>query len=187
MGIVLLTSAATQAISPIVLIYLQDRFDAGPFELAWAYLPMALVWAFLPSRMGAIGDRVGRKLPMALGLLVSGAVTLFLPHAPSLLLLAVLWVVEAVAFTAAVPAEEALVADSSGSEQRGMSFGFYAFASGLGAIVGPLVGGWLYDQVDHAAPFYFTAALVFVGALLIVLLVHEPEHSVAAQQHPDAV
>jgi len=186
MGIVLLTSAATQAISPIVLIYLQDRFNAGPFELAWAYLPMALVWAFLPSRMGAIGDRVGRKLPMALGLLVSGTVTLFLPLAPSLLLLAVLWVIEAVAFTAAVPAEEALVADTSGSEQRGMSFGFYAFASGLGAIIGPFVGGWLYDRVGHTAPFYFTAALVFVGALLIVLLVREPERSVAAQQSPDS-
>ena len=141
---------------------------------------MALVWAFLPSRMGAIGDRWGRKLPMAVGLLVSGAVTLFLPHAPNLLLLAALWVVEAVAFTAAVPAEEALVADTSGSERRGLSFGFYTFASGLGAVVGPLVGGWLYDQVGPTAPFYFTAALVFLGALLIVLLVREPERPAAA-------
>jgi MFS family permease len=81
------------------------------------------------------------------------------------------------AFTASVPAEEALVADLSGQEQRGESFGLYTFASGLGAVVGPLVGGWLYDQAGHSVPFYFTAALVFLGAVLILLLVREPERS----------
>ena len=175
MVVVFLTSAAFQAVSPLLLIFVQERFEATLLELALAYLPMALIWAFLPSRMGAIGDRLGRKAPMAVGLLVSGAVILFLPHATSLLLLAMLWAVEALAFTASVPAEEALVADLSGGEQRGESFGLYTFASGLGAVVGPLVGGWLYDQVGHSAPFYFTAALAFVGALLIVLLVREPE------------
>jgi MFS family permease len=147
---------------------------------------MALIWAVMPSRMGAIADRLGRRLPMALGLLVSGVVTLFLPHAPSLLLLAILWAVEALAFAASVPAEEALVADLSGSDRQGASFGFYTLASGLGAVVGPLIGGWLYDQVGHAVPFYFTAALVLFGAVLIALLVREPERSTNAQQHPDA-
>jgi MFS family permease len=180
MVIVLLTSAAQQAISPLVLIYLQERFDASLMELAWAYLPMALVWAFLPSRMGAVGDRLGRKLPMTVGLVISGAVILALPRAPSLLLLAILWAVEALAFTASVPAEEALVADLSGSEQRGESFGFYTFAAGLGAVIGPVLGGWLYDNVGHSVPFYFTAALVFLGALLIVLLVRDPHRSMAA-------
>jgi DHA1 family multidrug resistance protein-like MFS transporter len=185
MAIVVLTSAAYQAVSPLVLIYLQERFDASLFELAWAYLPMALVWAFLPSRMGAVGDRFGRKLPMAVGLLVSSAVILFLPHAPSLLVLAVLWAVEALAFTAAVPAEEALVADLSGSEQRGESFGLYTFASGLGAVIGPLVGGWLYDYAGHSVPFYFTAGLGLLGAVLIVLLVREPRRPVSVPDPAD--
>jgi MFS family permease len=176
MSIVFLTSAAYQAVSPLLLIFLQERFAASLMEISMAYLPMALVWAFFPSRMGAVGDRLGRKVPMTIGLLVSGGVILVLPHASSLLLLATLWALEALAFTASVPAEEALVADLSGGGQRGESFGFYTFASGLGAVFGPLVGGWLYDNVGHAAPFYFNAALAFVGALLIVLLVREPEH-----------
>jgi DHA1 family multidrug resistance protein-like MFS transporter len=174
MAIVLLTYAAFQAGSPLLLIFSQERFDASPFELAWACLPMALIWAFLPSRMGAVGDRWGCKLPMVVGLLASGSMALLLPHAPSLALLAVLWALEALAFTASVPAEKALVADLSGSEQRGEAFDLYTFAAGLGAVVGPLIGGWLYDQAGHALPFYFTAALIFVGAVLIVLLVREP-------------
>jgi MFS family permease len=179
MGIVFLTAAASQAVSPLVLIFLQDRFGADTFELAWAYLPMALIWSFLPSRMGAVADRLGRKLPMVLGLLVSGAVTLSIPHAPSLWLLALLWAVEALAFTASVPAQESLVADLGGSDRQGESFGLYTFASGLGAVVGPLLGGWLYDQVGQTAPFYFAASLVFAGAVLILLLIREPRRLTA--------
>jgi MFS family permease len=174
MGIVFLTTAAVQAVSPLVLIFLQDRFGASMRDLALAYAPMALIWALVPSRMGTVADRVGRKLPMALGLLVSGAVTLVLPHATSLVLLAILWAIEALAFTASVPAEEALVADLSGGETHGEAFGLYTFASGLGAVAGPLAGGWLYDHAGHRVPFYFTAGLVFAGAALILLLVCEP-------------
>ena len=190
MGIVFLTSAAFTAVSPLIIIFLQDRFQARLPDIGWAYLPMALIWSFLPSRMGAIGDRLGRKLPMAAGLAVSAAVTFFVPHAPSLVLLAVLWAVEALAFSASVPAEEALVADLSSSDQRGESFGLYTFASGLGAVVGPLVGGWLYDNAGHAAPFYATATTVLLGAVLILLLVREPRRQppvdvqVADQSHP---
>lgn len=89
--------------------------------------------------------------------MVGGAVILFLPPAPSLLLLAILWAVEVLASTASVPAEEALVADP------GESFGLYTFAIGSGAVIGPLIGGWLYDQAGHTVPFCFTALLAFVG------------------------
>jgi MFS family permease len=180
MAIVFLTASAYQAVSPLVLIFLQERFGASLMELAWAYLPMALIWALLPSRMGIIGDRVGRKLPITIGLVVSGTMALLLPHAPSLIVLAILLAVEALAFTASIPAEEALVADLSGSQQRGEAFGLFTFASGLGAVLGPLIGGWLYDHTTHTVPFYYMATLVFIGALLIVLLVQEPERPAAS-------
>jgi MFS family permease len=92
--------------------------------------------------------------------------------------------VEALAFTASVPAEEALVADLSGTDQRGESYGLYTFASGLGAVFGPIAGGWLYDSAGHAVPFYFTAALVFVGAILVLLLVRDPRGASRHSHHP---
>ena len=42
------------------------------------------------------------------------------------------------------------------------------------------------DQVGHTAPFYFTAALVFLGAMLIAVFVHEPARALRAEQHRDA-
>jgi len=78
------------------------------------------------------------------------------------------------AIPAAVSAEEALVVDNSGSERLGVTIGFYTAAAGLGAVIGPLLGGWLYDRFDALSVFGSAALLMALGAGLIVLLVREP-------------
>jgi len=173
MGIVLLTSIAYYIIGPILMIFLQDRFSTEISVLALAYLPSALIYSFLPSRMGRIADRMGRRLPMALGLLTGAIVALLLPNLENLLFLTILWAAEALAFSAATPAQEALVADLSGQESRGTAFGLYTFAYSLGSVIGPLIGGWLYDHRGYASPFYLTAATLLLGACLIALLIRE--------------
>ena len=91
----------------------------------------------------------------------------------SLLLLALLWAVESVGYAASIPAERAFVADIAGEDTRGTSYGLYTFAYFLGALVGPIAGGWLYDTRGHATPFYLNSAMLLFGALLVVLMLRE--------------
>jgi len=174
MAIVFVTGASMAAVWPLLMIFLQDVLSAEVWALSVAYLPAALVSSFLPSRMGRIADRLGRKVPMVAGLLVGALASVLIPHLRSILPLAVLWAVESLGYTASVPAERAFVADIAGEDARGASYGLYTFASFLGATVGPLVGGWLYDNVGHAIPFYLNAAGLAMGALLVALVLHEP-------------
>jgi MFS family permease len=88
-------------------------------------------------------------------------------------------VFEAAAFAAAVPAEEALVVDISGEDRQGTALGFYTAAAGLGGVIGPLLGGWLYDRFAALGTFGISALLMVIGAVLIWLLVREPAHSEA--------
>jgi len=173
MGIVTLTTASSALLTPVLMIFLQERFDAPVYDLAWAYLPAAILYGFLPSRLGRIADRVGRRGPMVAGLLAAAVTSLVIPHAGSLLLIAGAWAVEAVCFSAAIPAEEALVADYSGAEARGTSYGLYTLAAGLGATIGPVLGGWVYDTWGHAMPFYMNAGILVMGAVLVLALVRE--------------
>lgn len=177
MAIVLLTSIAYSIIGPIIMIFLQDRFSTEVGILALAYLPSALIYSFLPSHMGRIADKVGRRLPMALGLLTGAIFALLLPNLRSLLFLTILWAAEALAFSAATPAEEALVADLSGQESRGTAFGLYTFAYSLGSVIGPPIGGWLYDHWGYASPFYLTTVTLLLGTCLIALAIKEREPS----------
>ena len=73
-----------------------------------------------------------------------------------------------------MPAERAFVADIAGEDARGTSYGLYTFAYFLGAALGPLAGGWLYDNLGHATPFYLNAAVLLVGALLVAGALREP-------------
>jgi hypothetical protein len=64
--------------------------------------------------------------------------------------------------------------DLADSKRLGVTLGFYTAAAGLGAVIGPLLGGWLFDR--YAAMSVFGAAALFMalGAVLILLLVREP-------------
>jgi MFS transporter, DHA1 family, multidrug resistance protein len=170
MIIVLLTSLSTAMISPLLMIFLQDKFTTDVASLAMAFLPAAIVYAFLPGYMGGLSDRFGRTPLMAIGLVGAGIVSLLMPFMTSLVMLSGLWLLEAAGFSAAAPAEGALVADLTGKRVRGTGYGLYTLASGMGLILGPLLGGWLYDTAGHAVPFYVNGITLFIGAVLVLWL-----------------
>lgn len=174
MGIVLLTGASGAMVWPMLVIFLQETLHAQADGLALAYLPAALLSSFLPSRLGILSDRFGRRIPMISGLLIGGAASALIPHLRSLLALTTLWAVESAGYAASVPAERAFVADIAGQDVRGTSYGLYTFAYFLGAVLGPLAGGWLYDRVSPATPFYLNAAVLLLGALLVAAALREP-------------
>jgi MFS family permease len=181
MGIVFVTGASSAMVWPLLMVFLQDAVRADVEALMWAYLPAALISSFLPSRMGRMADRLGRKGPMIAGLIVGAAASALIPHLRSLVPLVILWAVESLGYTASVPAERAFVADIAGEDTRGTSYGLYTFAYFLGAALGPLAGGWLYDNFGRATPFYLNTAVLLVGALLVAAVLREPRREGA---HP---
>jgi len=173
MVIVFITGASTAMVWPLLMVFLQDALHADVSALATAYIPAALVSSFLPSRLGRIADRLGRKIPMIAGLLVGALASALIPHLRSIALLAALWAAESVGYAASTPAGRAFVADIAGEDVRGSSYGLYTFAHFLGAALGPLAGGWLYDSVGHAMPFYLNTAGLLVGAVLVGTVLRE--------------
>jgi len=178
--IVILTATAAAIMSPILIKYLYDNVSTNLFLVALTFLPATLAGSVLPSRLGGLSDRFGRRPPLIIALLVSGLAVLAVPFVQSLWPLALLWVFEAAALAAAIPAEEALVVDLSGEDQQGTALGFYTAAAGLGGVIGPLLGGWLYDRFAALGAFGASTLLMVLGAVLIFLLVREPSHLKAA-------
>ncbi len=187
MGIVMLTMASSYGLAPFILIYIHEQLTANLLWIGLAYVPAALAWAFLPSRLGRISDRVGRRAPIVVGLTVSGLFSFTIPFLSMLFpnpvlavsALAVFATLEAVCYSAAVPAEQAMVADLSGSGQRGMGFGLYTLAQAAGQIIGPVMMGVLYDH-HHAGPFLANAIILATGSLLVWVLLREIPRSQAA-------
>jgi DHA1 family multidrug resistance protein-like MFS transporter len=164
------TATANGVTQPILTLYLKDRFPDNLALILAAFMPAAIVYGLAPAPLGRLSDRIGRRRVMASGLAAAGVVAAIFPSLPNILLLGVLWTLEAVCVSAAVPAEGALVADLTGGARRGAAYGLYSFAVGTGATLGPILGGWVYDHIGHPAPFYTNAILLPLSALLVVLL-----------------
>jgi DHA1 family multidrug resistance protein-like MFS transporter len=185
MGIVLVTGGSQAMVWPLLMIFLQDRLGAGIGSLAVAYLPAALISSFLPSRTGRLADRWGRKIPMIVGLVIGALASLLIPKLKSVISLAALWVVETVGYAISVPAERAFVADIAGEDVRGSSYGWYTFSFFLGAVLGPLAGGWLYDYTGKDSPFFLNSAILILGAVLVGVFLKEPHRDPGSCPDPD--
>ena len=172
--VTLVTGAAVAMLEPVMMIYLQERFTQDVPTLALAFLPAGLIWALLASRLGRLADRFGRKLLMVSGMATAALTSFLIPGLGSLALLAVLWALQALCYAAGDPAEQALVADLTGGDQRGRAYGYYAMAAGIGATFGPLAGGWLYQSVGVSAPFFANGVVLGVCTLVLVIFLKEP-------------
>jgi MFS family permease len=181
MSIVMLTTASSYGLAPFILTYIQDHLTQNLIFIALAYIPAALIWAFLPSKLGRVADRVGRKPPMIIGLLMSGLFSLTIPflsmlfpnNTAAVVALAAFATLEAMCYAAAVPAEQALVADMIGSKQRGIGFGLYTLAQSMGQVFGPLLMGALYDW-DRSGPFLANAVILMIGSFLVLSFLRDP-------------
>jgi MFS family permease len=111
---------------------------------------------------------------MVLGLVAAASSSFYIPHIGSLLGLAAVWAFQALCYAAGDPAEEALVADLTGGDQRGRAYGMYTMAAGLGATLGPLVGGWLYEAIGSKAPFYANGIVLAICAIILAALLKIP-------------
>ncbi len=172
--VTLVTGAAWAMLEPVMMIFLQEKFTQDVSTLALAFLPAGLVWALLPSRLGRLADRFGRKPLMVLGMAMAAITSFLIPGLGSLVVLAALWALQALCYAAGDPAEQALVADLTGGDQRGRAYGYYAMAAGIGATFGPLVGGWLYQSVGVSAPFFANGLVLGICTLVLVIFLQEP-------------
>ena len=151
-------------VEPQYLIFLQDHFTKDIGTLAFAFLPAGILLSILPARLGALSDRFGRAPFMALGLLGSGLLFLALPGMSALTPFILLYTLSAVGWSLSIPAEAALVGDLTDGEQLGKGYGMYQFAGSLGAMIGYLVGGWVYDAIGPASSFHVAGMILLVSA-----------------------
>jgi MFS family permease len=165
--VVFIMSASEAMLGPIYLIFLQDKFTTHISKLAWAFLPAGLVTAFLASRLGALSDRFNRIKMMALGLAGSGTISLALPGAPSIPFLAILYTFSAALWAISGPAVTAIFADLAGIERRGRSYGLFALVGSLGFVLGPIIGGILYDATAHSVPFFVNGCVLVMCSVWV--------------------
>jgi DHA1 family solute carrier family 18 vesicular amine transporter 1/2 len=140
------------------------RLGASPAEIGLMFASFGLTLLVISVPMGAVSDRTGRRLPLVIGMLTLAGSTMMFARAGSLATLFAARMIQGAADGLTWVVGFALIADCYGPEERGRVMGYVMSGTSFGIIVGPSIGGWLYQAGGLALPFEFVAALALVCA-----------------------
>jgi MFS family permease len=142
-----------------------------PIALApvlWALLNGAKSVFNIPG--GALSDRIGRRPTLIAGWVVYAVVYFLFARASSAWHAWVLFAAYGLYFGLTEGAQLALVADVVPKERRGVAYGWYYLAIGIGALPASLLFGMLWDRFGSAVAFSVGAGLSLVSAVGLLLL-----------------
>jgi len=162
----------SNALVPIIALYAQH---VGADLLMTGVIVGLFSAVHAPANLlfGRIADRVGRKLPLEVGLLWD-SISLFLYSvATTPLLLALVRVSHGIGSGLVGPSSMALIADTSPRERKGRAMGLYGMALALAVVIGFGMAGPIVDRLGYTVLFYVLSAGLLVG-LVISFAIQEP-------------
>jgi len=157
----------------VALPAIQGDLRAGPAQIQWVANGYLLALAALVLVGGAAGDRWGRKR-----VFIGGTVLFTLAS----LLCAAVWTVEnlvaarvlqGIGAAFLVPTSLALIPVCFDERERGKALGVWAGASALTTAVGPILAGWLVDEVGWRSIFLINGPVAAVAIGLAVFAIPE--------------
>lgn len=161
---VMLFQSAVMILQPILPIYIESLTNGAdaslPTGIIFSVAGLATVLA--APYWGKRGERSGYRQVLLLGIV--GAGVLSIPHAftNNLWVLGTLRFLFGLFLAAMMPASNALIAKAVPGDFRGRAFGISTSFSQTGAVIGPLLGGFIGGWWNIQVVFLVTAAMLLL-------------------------
>src|SRR5215213_5113328 len=166
-------------VTNVALPQIQARLGATALDAQWIVESYALFLSALILVGGSLGDHYGRRRTFALGVAIFTLASVWcgLSTSPDMLIAA--RAVQGVGGAMLVPGSLAIISASFDEEERGKAIGTWAGLSGVTTALGPVLGGFLVENVSWRAAFLINVPLAVV--VLLIVARHVPE-----SRDPDA-
>jgi EmrB/QacA subfamily drug resistance transporter len=157
----------------VALPQMQQRLGATAVDAQWIVEAYALLLAALILVGGSLGDHYGRRriFLLGVGIFTVASVACALALTPQQLIAA--RAVQGVGGALLVPGSLAIIGASFREEDRGKAIGTWSGFSGITTAIGPVVGGYLVDNVSWRAAFLLNVPLATAVILIAVRYVPE--------------
>ncbi|GAA2684353.1 MFS transporter [Actinoplanes palleronii] len=151
----------------------QHGLGATQSQLEWAINSYTLVFAGMLFTAGILADRLGRRITLAVGLVLFGIASLISAYAGSPDQLIAARAVMGLGAAAVMPATLSIIANVFEPKERGRAIGVWAGAVGLAVALGPILGGFLLENFWWGSVFLINVPIVIAGVILVFVLVPE--------------
>jgi EmrB/QacA subfamily drug resistance transporter len=173
MTICLLVVITGNTILNVALPTLQRELDATQGELQWAVDAYILVFAGLLFSWGILGDRIGRKRVLLIGLMIFAVGSVFAAFSDSPMELIGWRAVMGIGGAAVQPTTLAVITNVFPPRERGRAIGVWAGTAGIAVAGGPLAGGAALEHFWWGSVFLVGVPVAVLGIVAVLAFVPE--------------
>ena len=159
----LLVIGLDNTILNVALPTLVRDLHATQSQLQWIVDAYTIVYASLLLTTGSMGDKLGRKGALSVGLVVFGFGSLASAFSGSAAMLIAARGLAGIGGCIIMPATLSILTNVFPAGERGRAIGIWAGVSGLGIVVGPTVGGWLLQHYWWGSVFLINVPVVIAA------------------------
>lgn len=164
------TDIVAYSIAVPVLPDLSRRLGASPTMIGFLFASFGVTLLTVSMPSGALSDRIGRKAPLVGGMLLLVGASLLFAFADTLPWLFAARLAQGAADAVTWVVGFALVADLYPAPERGRITGIVMMGTSFAFMIGPSIGGWLYELGGIRLPFIAVAAMAFAAMLAFTWL-----------------
>jgi EmrB/QacA subfamily drug resistance transporter len=165
----------------IALPSIQQALHADAADTQWIVTAYLLLLSAFVLIGGSAADLYGRRRIFVLGIAVFTAASIACAVSPDVAVLIVSRAVQGLGAALLVPASLAMLGATFDDHERSKAIGIWAGASALMMAAGPMLGGWLVDQISWRAIFVLNVPLAIAATGLALAVGGESRDPYARQ------
>jgi len=150
----------------VALPALQSSLNATAPDLQWVIEAYSLLLSAFLLVGGSLGDHYGRRRIFVIGVALFACASAACGFAGDIHQLIAARALQGLGAALLVPGSLAIISSSFSENERGRAIGTWSGFSAITAGIGPVIGGWLIENVSWRAVFFINLPI----ALLVILI-----------------
>jgi EmrB/QacA subfamily drug resistance transporter len=163
----------------VALPSIQKDLGASISGLEWTVNAYTLTFAVLLVTGGRLGDIFGRRRMFLFGVVTFGASSAFIGLSQSEAWLVGGRAIQGVGAAFMMPATLSIISNAFPPHERGKAIGTWAGVSALALAIGPVVGGFLVENVSWQSIFFLNLPVAAIAVVVTLFATHESRDETA--------
>lgn len=173
--------ALDTTIANVALPYIQGSVSASADQINWVLTSYIVAAAIMTPPSGFLAARFGRKRVLSIGIVGFVVSSILCGLAQSITQIVGFRLLQGFFGAALVPLSQSILLDIYTVEERGRAMAMFGVSVMVGPILGPVIGGWLTENLSWRWVFYINVPIGILAVLGIATFVSETEINAKAK------